>query len=109
MENRRSVPRIPIDVWTQIHKNGICHEGRLLDLSTAGARLATDMAVEEDDVVFLDFDPGFGEISGVPSLAVWVKESGGVRQCGLFFIDIDDASLNRLARALDAIENKAEE
>lgn len=109
MKNRRSVPRIPVNVWAQIYKNGIRHEGRLLDLSTAGARLATDMAVEEDDVVFLDFDPGFGEISGIPSLAVWVKESGGVRQCGLFFIDIDDASLNRLAHALNKIESGTEE
>lgn len=103
MKERRTLHRVPVD----IPATASGAPGRLTDLSTAGACLALDGVYREGTELTIRFGPIDGILGKELALPAMVMWSDGKKH-GLFFIEIEDDDLGRLAHAVDELEKEEE-
>lgn len=103
MKERRTLHRVPVD----IPATASGAPGRLTDLSTAGACLALDNVYREGTELTIRFGPIDGILGKELALPAMVMWSDGKKH-GLFFIEIEDDDLGRLAHAVDELEKEEE-
>lgn len=103
MKERRTLHRVPVDIPATASGT----PGRLTDLSTAGACLALDGVYREGTELTIRFGPIDGILGKELALPAMVMWSDGKKH-GLFFIEIEDDDLGRLAHAVDELEKEEE-
>lgn len=101
MKERRTLHRVPVDIPATASGT----PGRLTDLSTVGACLALDGVYREGTELEIRFGPIEGILGKELKLPAMVMRSDGKKH-GLFFIEIEDDDLGRLAHALDELEKE---
>jgi hypothetical protein len=99
--DRREFDRMPVDYWTTLWVRDRQREGRLRDLSIAGATLETDAPVQPGDTLQLQLSPGEGERPVTIDVAVVRSVQSG--RAGLQFVRVQGDEHERLRHVVQRL------
>jgi hypothetical protein len=99
--DRREFDRLPVDYWTTLWVQNHQREGRLRDLSIAGATLETDEPVTPGDTLQLQLSPGGGERPVTIDVAVVRSVQSG--RAGLQFVRVQGDEHERLRHVVQQL------
>lgn len=103
MENRRSVPRMPVSIEAMMMEGKRTHGAEITDLSVAGACIETDEGFREGTMLQLYIGPvehALPEALSLPGMVMWSKPEGSRHRSGILFTEVDDRKLQLLSHML---------
>ena len=103
MENRRSVPRVPVSIEAMVMEGKRAHGARTIDLSVAGACIETDEGFREGTMLQMYIGPvehALPKALSLPGMVMWSKPEGSRHRSGMLFTEVDDRKLQLLSHML---------
>ena len=100
---RRSAPRVPIDLVIELYDesgNLLRGVGHLMDLSSSGARLRTQLLMSHQAEVRLHLRLGRGLLLQLEAKVVWRKDSGNEKHYGVELIRVSDEQKQGISNLL---------